>query len=244
MPRSERRSDAPEVRTLALTRADVNIEDGGGPTFRGYASKFNARAAIGNPQNWGWYEEIASGAFTKTLQESDVRMLVDHDSRMLVARMSAGDLRLSEDTTGLLTDADLDQEVSYVRDLTRNLEKRRATGMSFGFHVIRDEWSNIDVERGAGPVDRAELRVIREVKLLEVSVVTFPAYDQTEAGLRSMTAEVRAARDHASTETPVEPAPSDDTRDLDEDEPAAATRNRVRVLMRAKSLAARYGLEL
>jgi phage head maturation protease len=50
-------------------------------------------------------------------------------------------------------------------------------GMSFGFRVTKQEWD----ESGEVP-----LRTIREVELFEVSVVTFPAYADTEVALRSL----------------------------------------------------------
>src|SRR5689334_17971869 len=81
--------------------------------FVGHAAVFNSRTAIGNPLTWGFYEEVNAGAFTKTLKEGDARFLVDHDTSLLVARISAGDLRLAEDDLGLAVDADLDSEVSY-----------------------------------------------------------------------------------------------------------------------------------
>jgi HK97 family phage prohead protease len=122
-----------EHRTRALEQTDARIIRAAADetrTFVGHAAVFDSRTSIGNPLGWGWYEEIAPGAFSKTIDESDARFLVDHDSRMLVARKSAGDLRLVEDSVGLSVDADLDEELSYVRDLARNLEKRRITGMS------------------------------------------------------------------------------------------------------------------
>jgi HK97 family phage prohead protease len=103
------------------------------PSFVGHAAVFNSRTTIGNPLTWGFYEEVAPGAFSKTLQEGDARFLIDHDSAQIVARVTAGDLRLDEDDIGLAVDAELDQELSYVRDFTRNVEKRRITGMSLRF---------------------------------------------------------------------------------------------------------------
>jgi HK97 family phage prohead protease len=124
-----------------------------------------------------------------------------------VARVSAGDLQLAEDDIGLATTVDpLDEELSYVRDLVRNLEKRRITGMSFGFYVVRDEWSTVEVEvtgaDGKTTTEQAELRRILELRLLEVSAVTFPAYEDTDAGLRKMADEVRAARGPPTTPPP------------------------------------------
>lgn len=196
-------SEVLERRTRPLSITDARVltraEGDAAKVFTGHAAVFDSRTAIGNPLRWGWYEEIAAGAFTKTLAEGDARFLVDHDSRLLVARVSAGDLRLAEDDIGLATTVDpLDEELSYVRDLVRNLEKRRITGMSFGFYVVRDEWSTVEVEvtgaDGNTTTEQAELRRLLELRLLEVSAVTFPAYEDTDAGLRKMADEVRAAR--------------------------------------------------
>lgn len=156
------------------------------PIFTGHAAVFDTRTAIGNPLTWGFYEEIASGAFSKTLNEGDARFLVDHDTQLLVARVSAGDLRLSQDRVGLAVDADLDTELSYVKDLVRNLDKRRITGMSFGFQVVKDEWNVEQVETNDGQTADVEVRRITEVRLLEVSAVTFPAYEETDAALRAL----------------------------------------------------------
>lgn len=217
--------------------------------FIGHAAVFNSRTAIGNPLGWGWYEEIGDTAFDKTLDEGDARFLVDHDSRMLVARVSAGDLLLNTDDIGLAVDSGLDEELSYVRDLARNLEKRRVTGMSFGFYVVRDEWSSIQVEvtdpDGRSSTADAELRKITEVRLLEVSAVTFPAYDDTDAGLRALVTEVRAARGLPTDSAPAfggeRPAPGETTRDDQHPAPAETTRGSQRDIdERARALAARY----
>lgn len=242
------------TRPLAATDVQIRADDDGTRHFFGHAAVFDSRTSIGNPLKWGWYEEIARSAFDKTLPEADVRFLVDHDSRMLVARTSAGDLRNSVDSIGLVTDADLDAELSYVRDLIRNLEKRRITGMSFGFYVVRDRWEEIEVDvvddKGKQSTATALLRVIEEVRLVEVSAVTFPAYEDTDAGVRKMADEVRAARgvpiashDLPSASEGVRPAPAETTRDDNEaPAPAQTTRGVQRQDERARALAIRYRL--
>jgi HK97 family phage prohead protease len=178
-----------ERRGYALTETDFQLRAASGdspPVFTGHAAVFNVRTAIGNPLTWGFYEEVAPGAFTKTLSEGDARFLVDHDSALLVARESAGDLRLAQDKVGLAVDADLDTELSYVRDLVRNLEKRRITGMSFGFYVVKDAWTTETVSTSDGNEAEVEVRRILEVRLVEVSAVTFPAYEETDAALRAV----------------------------------------------------------
>jgi HK97 family phage prohead protease len=203
------------VRPFGETDAQiVRADDAAEPKFTGHAAVFNSRTAIGNPLKWGWYEEVATGAFAKTLAEGDARFLVDHESHMLVARVSAGDLRLAEDEVGLGVDADLDVELSYVKDLVRNLDKKRITGMSFGFYVMRDRWETETVELSDGTSCDVEVRYILEVRLLEVSAVTFPAYDDTDAGLRALCEEIRSAR---TTNTDLSPARGDGSAPSEED---------------------------
>jgi HK97 family phage prohead protease len=184
MPRSNE-----ERRDLALSTAGVQLRAAEGDSamrgFDGHAAVFSQRTAIGNPLTWGFYEEIAPGAFTKTLAEGDARYLVDHDTRLVVSRVSAGSLRLSQDEQGLAVDADLDTRLSYVNDLVVNLDNRNITGMSFGFRTVKDDWTTVTVQTSEGDM-QAELRILREVQLFEVSAVTFPAYEGTDAALRSV----------------------------------------------------------
>jgi len=247
-----------ERRRLALSDADVTVRAGedGARRFAGYASVFNSRTAIGNPLRWGFYEEIAPGAFTKTLAEGDARMLIDHDSYYVVSRMSAGTLALAEDEHGLAVDSALDGELSYVRDLQANLANGNITGMSFGFYVIKDEWNTETLEvEGADPVE-VEVRVIREVRLVEVSAVTFPAYPETEAELKAVARALDRRGDFAAVEAAarhrpelldlvhIDREPGEPTRDAQAPaEPVVSTQPPgLPLSMRMNALAARYGL--
>ncbi|MFF3300962.1 HK97 family phage prohead protease [Streptomyces sp. NPDC002908] len=243
MPMTTERRDL----SLATAGLQVRAAAGGGPGFTGHAAVFNSRTAIGNPLTWGFYEEIASGAFTKTISEGDARMLVDHDTRMVVSRVSAGSLRLAQDSVGLAVDADLDTELSYVNDLVVNLRNKNVTGMSFGFRVVKDDWETVSVQTSEGDMD-AELRVIREVQLFEVSAVTFPAYEDTDAGLRSVGVALAARGDDAAFDRRAayrpellnfrhEPGPVP-TRGGDVPQPGETTGRRQ--AMRMEAIAARY----
>lgn len=250
-------TSAEERRRLALDAADVAIRaTDGGERFGGYASVFNSRTAIGNPLRWGFYEEIAPGAFSKTLAEGDARMLIDHDSYYVVSRVSAGTLDLAEDDTGLRVDSALDGELSYVRDLKANLRNGNITGMSFGFYVVKDEWNTEDLEvEGADPVT-VDVRVIREVRLVEVSAVTFPAYPETEAELKAVARALDRRGDLAAIEARakfrpelldlvhIDREPGEATRGTQEPaEPAVSTQpTGLPISMRMNALAARYGL--
>ncbi|MEV3855148.1 HK97 family phage prohead protease [Streptomyces sp. NPDC050095] len=247
-----------ERRRLALADAGVTLRasEDGEHRFTGYASVFNSRTAIGNPLRWGFYEEIAAGAFTKTLAEADARMLIDHDSYYVVSRMSAGTLTLAEDERGLAVDSALDGDLSYVRDLSANLRNGNITGMSFGFYVIKDDWATETIEiDGADPVE-VDVRVIREVRLVEVSAVTFPAHPETEAELKAVARALDRRGDYAALEAAarhrpelldlvhIEREPGESTRDVQKPaEPVVSTqRPGLPLDVRMSALAARYGL--
>lgn len=132
----------------------------------------------------GWQEVIRPGAATRTLAGTpDVRFLINHDANLLLARTRSGTLTLSEDSDGVLVDADM-ADVSYARDAAVSLERGDLSQMSFGFWVVSDSWSG-------------NLHEVREFDFDggDVSVVTYPAYTQTSAELRAM------AKRHLAAET-------------------------------------------
>ncbi len=152
--------------------------------FKGHAAVFDRRTWIGS-KRWGFWEEIAPGAFTKTLGESDVRFLHNHNPDLVLARNVADTLRLDQDDLGLAVDADM-APVSYARDLAVSLERGDITQMSFAFDMVAYEWTYL--------ADGTELLRHTEVALWDVSTVTYPAYLDTDASLRmDLMAAARAA---------------------------------------------------
>lgn len=185
---AEERRRLPVSTAGICLRADGEGEgSGGAERFNGYAAVFGTRTAIGNPLRWGFFEEIAAGAFASTIAEHDARKLIDHDSYYVVSRASAGTLLLTEDDKGLAVDSALDEGLSYVRDLKANVRNGNITGMSFGFMVTDDTWltEQVEVPGFDKPVD-VDVRIVNQVHLIEVSSVTFPQYEDTEADLRSV----------------------------------------------------------
>ena len=203
--------------------------DGTEAEFFGHAAMFNKRTWIG-PRRWGFWEQVAPAAFDKTLSEADVRFLVNHDPNLLLARNKSGTLTLAKDDDGLATEAQLDRRQSYTNDVVIALERGDISQMSFAFEVVKDSWETLD--------DDSELRTLEEVRLYDVSVVTYPAYEDTDAGLRAVAFEVlcRSAgidddqRDRllsdltglAHVADPVTPEPGSSTRD-DDSQPGSST---------------------
>ena len=144
-------------------------------SFRGYAAVFDQ-----DSEPLPFIERVKPGAFKKSLKSrNNVKMYRNHDSSALLATTRAGTLRLEEDDHGLLVDADL-PPTTMGRDLSIMMQRGDIDSMSFGFTVPQggDNWS-----------EDGRTRELREVRLLEVSVVSgFPAYQGTSATVRSLEA--------------------------------------------------------
>lgn len=158
---------------------EVRAEGDEKRTLAGYAAVFNSDTSIGD----FFIERIAPGAFDKAIK-GDVRALIDHDTGRVIGRTKSGTLRLSVDERGLKVEIDV-PDTADGRDLWTLVERGDVSGMSFGFRVTKQEWD----ETGDIPI-----RTIQEVELYEVSAVAFPAYDDTELGVRAL----EAAREEAA----------------------------------------------
>ncbi len=129
-------------------------------------------------------EKVRKGAFGKSIGKDDIRALFNHDANMVLGRNRAGTLELCEDDKGLSVRI-YPPDTTWARDLLTSMERGDINQMSFGFVVESDKWST---------ADGVDMRELLEVKLFDVSPVTFPAYTQTDAGVRAherYTAEVR-----------------------------------------------------
>ena len=146
----------------------------------------------------GFRERIGRRAFTKTLQEHDIRALVNHDPNLILARTSAGSLKLKVDLRGLHAEAQL-PDTSYAADLVANIENGNIRGGSFAFVTLRDAWTLETSDEGQEYL----LRTLHEVKLFDVSAVTFPAYIPTEGSLalRSLAEEWRQKLSHSEVDS-------------------------------------------
>lgn len=160
-------------RRTVTTGLEIRQEADKPPRIVGHAAVFNQVADLGF-----FKEQVAPGAFKDTLTD-DVRALVNHDPGYVLGRTTAGTLRLAEDQVGLAVEID-PPETQWAKDLLESIRRGDVTGMSFAFEAVDEAW---EVVQGS------QLRTLKAVKLRDVSVVTFPAYEQTDVSLR--------AKDHA-----------------------------------------------
>jgi HK97 family phage prohead protease len=153
-------------------RAGVRMDAPKEGKISGYAALFNRQADIG-----GWFrEQIAPGAFAAAIGRDDVRALFNHDPNHVLGRNANGTLSLSEDDQGLRFEV-TPPDTAWARDLMGSIERGDINQCSFAFTPEVQEWD----ESGETPV-----RTLRKVRLSDVSVVTYPAYDDTSCAVRSL----------------------------------------------------------
>lgn len=159
-----------EIRAGAELRAAPD-----GNRLVGHAAVFNKRSVdLG-----GFVEVIQPGAFSKSLDD-DIRALVDHQG-IAIARSKNGTLTLREDKVGLSVEIDL-PDTNAGRDIRASVERGDVDQMSFGFSVR--EGGQVFTEDDDGLM----VRTLTDVRLFEVSVVTFPAYPDTDVAARAVRA--------------------------------------------------------
>jgi HK97 family phage prohead protease len=147
------------------------VEGGDGMTFTGYAAVFNSPS-----EPLPFIERIAPGAFKRSLKaRNDIKLLWNHDTGSVLGSTRAGTLKLEEDNYGLRVTAML-PETTLGKDVRTLVQRGDVNAMSFGFSVPAngDSWNTEGTER-----------TLRSVRIHEVSIVAFPAYQQT-AGTASV----------------------------------------------------------
>lgn len=166
--------------TERRSQQEARIGSIDGKRLEGYAIVFNARSQdLG-----GFVEQIAPEAVDRAINDGeDVRALFDHDAGKVLGRTRAGTLTLRKDSKGLRALIEPDLEITYARDVVRSVARGDISGMSFGFRVLSDEW---DYE------GKMPLRTVTDMRLSEVSIVTWPAYTQTDIQARHIAGAIRS----------------------------------------------------
>ena len=134
--------------------------------------------------NLGYFDEIIEPGALNETDLRDVRFLVNHDtSKIPLARSRRNNgnstMKLSPNENGLDIDVLLDTENNVeAKSLYSAVERGDISGMSFMFSVDDEEWENLESDHPT--------RHIRKIgSVVEVSAVTFPAYESTEINARS-----------------------------------------------------------
>lgn len=131
----------------------------------------------------GAFEEIAPGAVGESLS-NDIRALINHDTTLVLGRNKAGTLELREDSYGLWGRIKINPRDSDAVNLYERVKRGDVNQCSFGFNILEEitDWRD----------DGTVKWTITKLDLHEVSVCTFPAYEQT--GVQARKAEVEQHR--------------------------------------------------
>ena len=180
----ERRFNSTFTQAKAGEQSDTDLRlqrnsDKEAPQIVGYTAVFGKETNIGT--FFGDYrEKIAEGAFARAIKEKhDVRALRNHDPDKLLGRTRSKTLRMREDERGLFVEID-PPDNSVGVDTVESIQRGDLSGMSFAFVVTREKWV-----RGKREENELDLRIIEDVDLFDVGPVTYPAYEETTADLRS-----------------------------------------------------------
>lgn len=145
-------------------------EGDGEKYISGYFAVFNS-----DYEMWeGATESVDPHAFDDTLQD-DVRCLINHDERLVLGRTKSGTLTLKVDEKGLWGEVKINPTDQDAVNLYERVKRGDVDQCSFGFDILSEEFT----ENG-----NTVHWTIKKVKLYEVSVCTFPAYEETEVSAR------------------------------------------------------------
>lgn len=159
---------------------DLELEERGEgelPMIKGHSAVFNKWTP--NLIFGIFRERFEAGAFADTIKADDIRALWNHEPNFVLGRNKNETLRLSEDKRGLKMENDPPDTV-WARDLVESLRRKDVTGQSIGFRVLKAEDEIIEEVKGITE------RTIKRAMLRDVGPVTFPAYPQTDVGVRAL----------------------------------------------------------
>ena len=147
-------------------------EEGNELKIEGYFAVFNSIYQI----FYDLSESVAPGAFDDTLGD-DIRALINHDSSLVLGRNTAHTLDLRQDEHGLWGSITINPNDQDAMNLYARVQRGDVDQCSFGFDILSEDYE----VREDGSVHWT----IRKVRLYEVSVCTFPAYEETNVKARS-----------------------------------------------------------
>ena len=166
----------------ALEVREKSVREDGGTDVEigGYGLRFDTPARI-----WSdWYESFAPGSFPEEARP-DVRLLRGHTGEPL-ARTTSGTMDVFEDDEGLGFTARLDTGDPEAQSVLRKIARGDLDGVSIGFLRAGQESQYREDEDGT-----VHETITRVGKLLELSLVSFPAHESSEVDLRDAPSALR-----------------------------------------------------
>lgn len=174
-----------EQRYLQMHDIQTRSDDNEGLFIEGYFSVFNEIYNV-----WpGATESIRKGAFTEALKTDDVRALYNHNTDLVLGRVSAGTLELKQDDRGLWGRIRVNRNDSDAMNVYERIARGDITGCSFGFDIEEQ----IETISDDGSV---HFELTKISPLYEISPCVFPAYEATHVEARAKDIERIKTRQH------------------------------------------------
>ncbi len=156
------------------------------PTLFGHFARFDEWTEIDSMWEGRFMERFAPGSFKKTLRESGdkIRLLFQHGQDPDIGDKPIGAIReAKEDDEGAYYEASL---FAGLPELVMDGLRAGQYGASFRFGVVREDWVEEPEASEMNPRGLPE-RTVREARVAEFGPVTFGAYANATAGVRSLT---------------------------------------------------------
>lgn len=176
------------MESRAVELADGTTKIGG--TVNAFGQRAKVRM-VRNGQPLTVLEQIAPTAFNNTLSRQDIMLLWQHDPAVPFARTGAGNLELRVVDAKQLDYTAKMPKTQAARDAAELVRLGIVNRMSFGF-TVPEGGDTLEFDEAAGMY----VRTIHDLRLWEVSLVTWPAYEGTTATTRAETLALADAQSH------------------------------------------------
>lgn len=164
-------------RQLSLDSDFKHEEQDDKKVVRGYYVVYGQETLLGSYGGVDYYEMIKHGALDRSLNEDDILSCYDHQLGELLGRTSADTFKLTSDNYGVYGETTINEEDRNALDIYARAKRGDLKGASFSFVPTKEQF----IQRDNGSV----LTVVEEAKVYEMSMVAFPAYDETSVSARS-----------------------------------------------------------
>ena len=164
------------TKELRIKGTELRTVEGDALKIEGYVNAVGRESELlFSPKRKKWFKEIMEpGVFKRALENNvDIPMLLEHDYSKEIARTSNGTLELTEDNIGLKFKATITDQ-----DLYDSIHNGEINSCSFGFICEDADYEFVN--------NKEEKRYVKDLQLLEVSLVKNPAYIGSLVEARNM----------------------------------------------------------
>lgn len=169
-----------DIFTRAMPEATLSVDTvNDKPMLRGWAHRYGSLSHEMQAGRVKFRERFMPGAFRRAIESAsfDLRALINHDKNQVLGRKSSGTLKVQESDQGVYFEID-PPDTGFARDLMESVRRGDVSGCSFRFSEPKQA---VKIEDGQ------YIREIREAGIKEISIVTWPAYeDGSSVEVRSL----------------------------------------------------------